>query len=65
MNHHPGAIESLVRVLIGLPTSVSYFYIRHFDTRLAYLLLAIGLALLAAGLDYELQTSAISQRRIK
>ena len=65
MNNHFGTIESLVRVLIGLPTAVAYFYLRHFDTRIASLLLAVGLALLAAGLDHELRASAVTERRSK
>jgi hypothetical protein len=65
MNNHFGSIESLVRVLIGLPISMSYFYLRHYDTRLAYLLLAAGLAMMAAALDYELRASPIVERRSK
>ena len=65
MNTHFGAIESLVRVLVGLPMAVAYFYARHYDSRLAYLFLIVGLALLAAGLDYELKATATTGRRSK
>jgi hypothetical protein len=65
MNPHIGHLESVVRVLIGLPMSVAYFYMRHYDPSIAYLLLAAGLALLTAGMEYELRTPGTAERGSK
>jgi predicted benzoate:H+ symporter BenE len=65
MNTNIGRLESVVRVLIGLPMAIAYFYMRHFDPRLATLFLISGLALLAAAMEYELTAPVRMGRRSK
>jgi hypothetical protein len=57
-------LVTLVRVLIGLPVTAAYLYVRHFDETYAYLLLAVGLMILMAALRYEMRyQAAVSVQR--
>ena len=47
---NPGWLEPTVRLLIGLPTAMAYFYVRHLSTNWAYFFLGVGLAIMATGL---------------
>jgi hypothetical protein len=57
------SLETIVRVLIGLPLATAYFYTRHFDTTLAYVFLAAGLMVLTAALGREFKTETQTTSR--
>jgi len=46
MRCNVGWVEQVVRFLIGLPTAVSYLYVRHFHPLLSVVLLCTGAALI-------------------
>src|SRR3954465_3875047 len=50
MTYQIGWVERAVRLLVGAPMAVSYFYLRHFSVQGAWAMLSVGLVILVSGL---------------